>query len=35
MQPLRIVEVQKVAGKLQWVAIKEYPPMEPHIKIYP
>ena len=35
MQPLRVVEVQKVAGKLQWVAIKEYPPMEPHIKIYP
>ncbi len=35
MQPLRVVEVQKVAGKLQWVAIKEIPPKEPYIKTYP
>ena len=35
MQPLRVVEVQKVAGKLQWVAIKEYPPAKPYIKTYP
>ncbi len=35
MQPLRVVEVKKINGKLQWVPIKEYPPMKPHIKIYP
>ena len=35
MQPLRVVEVQKVGGKLQWVPIKQYPPAKPHIKTYP
>lgn len=35
MQAVRVVQVQKVAGKLQWVPIKEYPPVKPHIKTYP
>lgn len=35
MQAVRVVQVQKVAGKLQWVPIKEYPPLKPHIKTYP
>jgi branched-chain amino acid transport system substrate-binding protein len=35
MQCTHIVEVKKINGKLQWVPIKEYPPMKPHIKLYP
>ena len=35
MQPLRVVQVKKIDGKLQWVAIEEYPPVKPHIKTYP
>jgi branched-chain amino acid transport system substrate-binding protein len=35
MQYARVVEVQKVGGKLDWVSIKEYPQVKPHIKTYP
>ncbi|MBW1801177.1 MAG: ABC transporter substrate-binding protein, partial [Deltaproteobacteria bacterium] len=35
MVPIRVCEVQRVGGKLQWVPIKEYPGKAPHVKTYP
>jgi hypothetical protein len=35
MVPLRVCEVQRVGGKLQWVPIKEYPGRPPYVKTYP
>ena len=35
MVPLRVSEVQRVGGKLQWVPVKEYPGRPPYVKTYP
>lgn len=35
MVPLRVCEVQRIGGKLQWVPIKEIPPTKPYVKTYP
>jgi branched-chain amino acid transport system substrate-binding protein len=35
MVPLRVSEVQRVGGKLQWVPVKEYPGRPPYVETYP
>ena len=35
MVPLRVSEIKRVGGRLQWVPIKEYPGKSPYVKTYP